>query len=418
VPHRLSTRPSHRRARWTTQPVLAGAVIEGALQRGLPAPRIDLPAAVLGLAALHGQETVADIGRGNGAYLAELAHRGHTGPVLGVDLSAGMLAAVRQSRPGRGCDGRGPRQVRGPVHQGVPLRGGVGLRLGTCGWPIRHRYGSSRCVDEASRDKRVVMVDSYDFGTRVEAERARLRKAAEAQRQVEASKREQQNRLAMMRKQEEPTYSSRTKEREHRSGADKIDRRAGASPELVWGREVGKACRDFLKYMKARDFSGATQLRHTMRFFRGWDIRGYGVGCVIFPDKFEMLTPRAVKSEVVIDTKTTLAFNVFLCEDNLLRLYTDSSIEHLLRHDHSEYPCVISDLKGDPQIGKFGREAVTLRVSKTIYKQTSGNPWSGSGGSKAVQRGVDETAYKPCFVKCTIDEILLSHAVRATGGPR
>jgi SAM-dependent methyltransferase len=62
-------------------------------------PRVDLPATVLGLAALRGQETVADIGCGNGAYLAELARRGHTGPVLGVDLSAGMLAAARRHAP-------------------------------------------------------------------------------------------------------------------------------------------------------------------------------------------------------------------------------------------------------------------------------------------------------------------------------
>lgn len=62
-------------------------------------PRIGLPAAVLGLAALRGQETVADIGCGNGIYLAELARRGHTGPVLGVDLSVGMLAAARRHAP-------------------------------------------------------------------------------------------------------------------------------------------------------------------------------------------------------------------------------------------------------------------------------------------------------------------------------
>jgi SAM-dependent methyltransferase len=59
-------------------------------------PRIDLPAAVLGLAGLSGEEAVADIGCGNGAYLAELAARGHAGPVLGVDMSAGMLAAARR----------------------------------------------------------------------------------------------------------------------------------------------------------------------------------------------------------------------------------------------------------------------------------------------------------------------------------
>jgi SAM-dependent methyltransferase len=62
-------------------------------------PRIDLPAAVLGLSALRGHEIVADVGCGNGAYLAELTRRGHTGPVLGVDLSAGMLAAARRRAP-------------------------------------------------------------------------------------------------------------------------------------------------------------------------------------------------------------------------------------------------------------------------------------------------------------------------------
>jgi SAM-dependent methyltransferase len=58
-------------------------------------PRIDLAAAVLDLAGLHGSETVADVGCGNGVYLAELARRGHVGPVLGIDLSPGMLQAAR-----------------------------------------------------------------------------------------------------------------------------------------------------------------------------------------------------------------------------------------------------------------------------------------------------------------------------------
>ena len=39
-------------------------------------PPIDLPAAVLDLATLRGDETVADVGCGNGGYLAELARRG------------------------------------------------------------------------------------------------------------------------------------------------------------------------------------------------------------------------------------------------------------------------------------------------------------------------------------------------------
>jgi SAM-dependent methyltransferase len=62
-------------------------------------PRLDLPSLVVGLAALRDGETVADVGCGNGAYLAELARRGHTGPVLGVDLSSGMLHAARGRAP-------------------------------------------------------------------------------------------------------------------------------------------------------------------------------------------------------------------------------------------------------------------------------------------------------------------------------
>jgi SAM-dependent methyltransferase len=58
-------------------------------------PPVDLPAAVLGLAELTGAETVADVGCGNGIYLAELSRRGHRGPVIGVDLSTGMLQAAR-----------------------------------------------------------------------------------------------------------------------------------------------------------------------------------------------------------------------------------------------------------------------------------------------------------------------------------
>jgi SAM-dependent methyltransferase len=62
-------------------------------------PRLDLPALVFGQVTLAGDEIVADIGCGNGAYLAELARRGHAGPVLGVDLSVGMLHAAHSRAP-------------------------------------------------------------------------------------------------------------------------------------------------------------------------------------------------------------------------------------------------------------------------------------------------------------------------------
>jgi SAM-dependent methyltransferase len=62
-------------------------------------PQIDLVATVLDLAGLAGHETVADIGCGNGKYLAELARRGHAGRLLGADLSPGMLASTRAVTP-------------------------------------------------------------------------------------------------------------------------------------------------------------------------------------------------------------------------------------------------------------------------------------------------------------------------------
>ena len=65
-------------------------------------PRLNLPAWALGLGAPTGTETIADIGCGNGAYLAELARRGHTGPIVGVDLSTGMLHAARRRAPHTG----------------------------------------------------------------------------------------------------------------------------------------------------------------------------------------------------------------------------------------------------------------------------------------------------------------------------
>ncbi|MGD0239492.1 MAG: methyltransferase domain-containing protein [Streptosporangiaceae bacterium] len=62
-------------------------------------PRIDLAREALDLADLDGAEAVADVGCGNGLYLAELARRGHEGPVLGVDMSPGMLTAARSRAP-------------------------------------------------------------------------------------------------------------------------------------------------------------------------------------------------------------------------------------------------------------------------------------------------------------------------------
>ena len=58
-------------------------------------PPQDLMSDVLDQLALAGDETVLDVGCGNGLYLAELERRAHRGRVVGLDLSAGMLARAR-----------------------------------------------------------------------------------------------------------------------------------------------------------------------------------------------------------------------------------------------------------------------------------------------------------------------------------
>ena len=75
-------------------------------------PRLDLQARVIDLAAPAPGATVADVGCGNGAYLAELARRGFAGRVLGLDLSLGMLAAARDRLTASGSSTRLGRQAR------------------------------------------------------------------------------------------------------------------------------------------------------------------------------------------------------------------------------------------------------------------------------------------------------------------
>jgi ubiquinone/menaquinone biosynthesis C-methylase UbiE len=58
-------------------------------------PGPDLFEWALDLAELDGDERVLDAGCGNGNYLAALSARHHLGPIVGVDLSHGMVSAAR-----------------------------------------------------------------------------------------------------------------------------------------------------------------------------------------------------------------------------------------------------------------------------------------------------------------------------------
>jgi len=58
-------------------------------------PPVDVWNRSLDLAEMSGDESVLDVGCGNGAYLRTLARRGHRGMIVGADLSPGMLEAAR-----------------------------------------------------------------------------------------------------------------------------------------------------------------------------------------------------------------------------------------------------------------------------------------------------------------------------------
>jgi ubiquinone/menaquinone biosynthesis C-methylase UbiE len=61
-------------------------------------PRREIWNEALDLAGLRGDEYMLDVGCGNGTYLAALHARGHRGPIAGMDLSHGMLAAAAPRR--------------------------------------------------------------------------------------------------------------------------------------------------------------------------------------------------------------------------------------------------------------------------------------------------------------------------------
>lgn len=60
----------------------------------------DLEAVVDAALALKGGEALLDVGTGPGDYPGRLRARGHSGLLVGADLSAGMVNAARQNHPG------------------------------------------------------------------------------------------------------------------------------------------------------------------------------------------------------------------------------------------------------------------------------------------------------------------------------
>ena len=114
-------------------------------------------------------ETIVDVGCGNGAYLAELRRRGHTGPVLGLDLSEGMARYSRVHAPTTVADA-----------QALPLRDGsvdivLSLHL------LYHVPNLNQAISELRRVLRpsgTAMVATNEPGHTAEANRSSRRPPA------------------------------------------------------------------------------------------------------------------------------------------------------------------------------------------------------------------------------------------------
>jgi SAM-dependent methyltransferase len=61
--------------------------------------RVDIWSWALGLADISGDETVLDVGCGNGRYLRNLRRGGHRGLLVGLDASTGMLRGILAEEP-------------------------------------------------------------------------------------------------------------------------------------------------------------------------------------------------------------------------------------------------------------------------------------------------------------------------------
>jgi SAM-dependent methyltransferase len=92
----LATGRRHVEAQYGDDRNLAARQSIYAFQR----PIMDIWNGSLDLAELRGDETILDIGCGNGLYLGVLRSRGHRGLVCAADLSFGMLQSARPAAGG------------------------------------------------------------------------------------------------------------------------------------------------------------------------------------------------------------------------------------------------------------------------------------------------------------------------------
>jgi SAM-dependent methyltransferase len=99
----------------------------------------DLVGRVLDLSGIGPADAVLDVGCGNGRYLQRLRLRGHTGPLLGLDYSAGMAAVAGDHAPTAVADA-----------QALPVGDGR-VRVVLCAHMLYHVPDPARAIGELRR---------------------------------------------------------------------------------------------------------------------------------------------------------------------------------------------------------------------------------------------------------------------------
>jgi hypothetical protein len=258
----------------------------------------------------------------------------------------------------------------------------------------------------------------HDFGSRVDRELSRREQAMgrerqaeldlqQAQEAAEASRQEQARQDAENVKRAEEIYAKRI------AAIPQRDPKLGTAPDTVWGTRVGALCTDFVKFMEGNDFEGATTLKHKALFGR-WAIRGFGVGGISFDGPAVGLSPA-----------TPLPHNVFLCEDDRLRLWVNDSARSSRRqgHNNRSQPSQIFDLPLSPQgeivvprTGNFYKKVITQMVAKTEYRLEANNPKFGGQSKVSYKVSVPHEHHVIDFKHRNIDDILIEYAANAAQG--
>ncbi|HEY5442054.1 MAG TPA: hypothetical protein VIJ68_00775 [Candidatus Saccharimonadales bacterium] len=199
----------------------------------------------------------------------------------------------------------------------------------------------------------------------------------------------------------------------------------GTELEMVWTGNKPKLCLDFIDYVARQDFAGAAEITvagdtepedaDQANRQPGWSIKGYGVGAYLAGN----------------EPRTSLPFNVFICEDNRLWVWMSGkngdafatavpsdSFRAVKERETLEPDSVVPVPKGDrygnllpPAIGHFvlGYQPPEYKTVPGAWVDTDMGGYNEPDIKQVVSPGVDLIR----FEALELERVLTIHALHA-----